>query len=351
MKAPFPWWGGKSRVAAAVWDRFGDVANYVEPFFGSGAVLLERPTCPAIETINDRDCMVANFWRALQNDPDGVAEAADRPVNEADQHAIHLWLVSQEDFRERMKTDIDYYDSTIAGRWVWGQCIWIGSGWCSRKLPHLGDAGKGVNRQLPHLGDAGTGVPCVSDRTSGTLLEMKRPSLGTSGRGLDGQTALLDYMYQLAARIRRVRVCCGDWSRICGPSPTVKLGITGVFLDPPYSDEAERQDGLYASDDGSVAHEVREWAIENGDNRDLRIALCGYEGEHQLPTTWECLAWKAAGGYGSQANGAGRANSGRERIWFSPHCLHPQEMLNFGFGDGSTEPTVEGEKDDARCNT
>jgi site-specific DNA-adenine methylase len=40
LKAPFPWFGGKSRVADIVWDRFGDVANYVEPFFGSGAVLL-----------------------------------------------------------------------------------------------------------------------------------------------------------------------------------------------------------------------------------------------------------------------------------------------------------------------
>ena len=40
LRAPFPWFGGKSRVAPLVWDRFGDVPNYVEPFFGSGAVLL-----------------------------------------------------------------------------------------------------------------------------------------------------------------------------------------------------------------------------------------------------------------------------------------------------------------------
>jgi hypothetical protein len=29
LKAPFPWFGGKSRVAEIVWDRFGDVPNYV----------------------------------------------------------------------------------------------------------------------------------------------------------------------------------------------------------------------------------------------------------------------------------------------------------------------------------
>ena len=154
MKSPFPRFGGKSRVSDLVWDRFGDCANYVEPFFGSGAVLLNRPTSPGIETVNDLDCMVANFWRALRHDPNGVAEHADNPVNEADQHARHLWLCSQVEFRERMKTDPDYYDSKIAGWWVWGQCIWIGSGWCSLELPHLGNAGRGVE--------------WIGDHTSGT---------------------------------------------------------------------------------------------------------------------------------------------------------------------------------------
>ena len=101
MKAPFPWFGGKSKVADLVWERFGDVQNYVEPFFGSGAVLLNRPHSPSTETINDLDCMVANFWRALQHEPEAVAEAADNPVNEADQHARHLWLCSPRSWRRR----------------------------------------------------------------------------------------------------------------------------------------------------------------------------------------------------------------------------------------------------------
>ena len=52
-----------------------------------------------------------------------------------------------------------------------------------------------------------------------------------------------------------------------------------------------------------------------------RIALCGYEGEHPMPASWECVAWKASGGYGAQGDGDGSKNSQRERIWFSPHCL------------------------------
>jgi DNA adenine methylase len=326
LKAPFPWFGGKSTVSDLVWERFGNVQNYVEPFFGSGAVLLNRPHTPSTETINDLDCLVANFWRALKNEPEAVAEYADNPVNEADQHARHLWLCSQEQFREQMKTDTEFYDTKIAGWWVWGQCIWIGAGWCARQLPHLGNAGtgvhrkrphlgnagKGLNRQLPHLGSAGTG-DIVSDLTSGTRRDQ-----------------LLAYMRALGERLRSVRVCCGDWSRVCGPSVTIKHGITGVFLDPPYADEAERTSDLYSQDSGDIAHAVREWAIEWGADPRARIALCGYEGEHAMPDSWECFRWKARGGYGSQGDNAARDNSERERIWFSPNCLRPQEMFQFG---------------------
>src|SRR5512146_587901 len=99
-KPPFVYFGGKSPVASIVWQALGpDVANYVEPFFGSGAVLFLRPRVGHIETVNDADGFVANFWRAIQRDPDAVAMAADNPVNECDLHARHLWLLGQ---RERI---------------------------------------------------------------------------------------------------------------------------------------------------------------------------------------------------------------------------------------------------------
>ena len=305
LRAPFPYFGGKSAVAGLVWDRFGDVRNYVEPFAGSLAVLLARPHWPwegnRIETVNDADCFLANFWRALQSDPDAVASHADWPVNEADLHARHLWLVNVgREHVERLRTEPEYYDAKIAGWWVWGCCQWIGSGWCHhpewQQLPHLGNAGRGVHRpsqQRPHLGDAGMGD-------------------------------LYEYFRLLADRLRRVRVCCGDWSRVCGPTPTVKQGTTAVFLDPPYTAKASRKSGLYARDDEDIGHAVRDWAVECGDDPRMRIALCGYDGEYEMPARWECVAWKARGGYGSQGDGEstnGRANARKERIWFSPHCI------------------------------
>ncbi len=332
ISAPFPWFGGKRKVAAEVWTRFGAVDNYVEPFFGSGAVLLGRPNPDGNETINDLDGYVANFWRAVKHAPDATADWADNPVNENDLHARHVWLLQQrEDLRARLEGDPGWHDSKIAGWWVWGIACWIGSGFCSgngpwwvnddRQLVHLGDNGQGVNRKRVHLGNNGQGV------------NRKRVHLGNNGRGVNRQLVHLGdngqgepearlgaWFAALSDRLKRVRVCSGDWSRVCGPSVTFKHGLTGVFLDPPYADTAERQSDLYRKDSEDVAHAVREWAITNGENPLLRIALCGYEGEHEMPNSWDVFKWSAGAGFGGQA--VERTENGkRERVWFSPNCL------------------------------
>lgn len=289
LAAPFPWFGGKRRVAPQVWAALGNPPNYVEPFAGSLAVLLARPGSPGTETVNDLDCYLANFWRAVCAEPDDVATWADWPVNEADLLARHRWLLAQADFRDRMRTDPDYYDAKVAGWWVWGLCSWIGSGWCrneATQLPHLGDAGRGINRKLPHLGDAGQGIAL--------------------------------WFAALSDRLRRVRVACGEWDRVLGDSVTIKHGVTGVLLDPPYSNDEHEVTYSAHSD---VAADVARWAFDHGEDPRYRIVLCGYEGEHQPPATWRTVVWKARGGYGSQSQGRGRENASRERLWLSPHCL------------------------------
>jgi DNA adenine methylase len=294
LRSPYPWFGGKSAVAPQIWRRFGSVRNFVEPFFGSGAVLLGRPQpFEGTETVNDLNGWLCNFWRALRADPDAVAHYADWPVSELDLHARGDWLFYRNgvaEWCERLRSDPDFYDAKSAGWWVWGQCCWIGTGWG----PEMRE--QGVNRKRPHLGDAGQGVEPQTSRGK----------------------ALRNYLHGLAERVSNVRVCCGDWSRVCGPTPTVKQGLTAVFLDPPYAVE-DRADCYDANEDRIVSMAVRAWCLEWQDDPRMRIALCGYEGEHDLPG-WNCVAWKARGGYGSQAKN-GNDNCRRERIWFSPHCV------------------------------
>jgi hypothetical protein len=349
---PFPYFGGKSPVAENVWQAIGaDVPNYVEPFAGSAAVLLLRP-CGAghIETISDADGFVSNFWRSLQRAPEAVAEHADWIVDECSLHARHLWLVGQrEQLTEKLCGDDDFFDAKAAGWWAWGLCCWIGSGWCSgkgpwqaidgemvnvkaeavrnpgqgvnRQLPHLGP-GQGVNRQLPHLGDPG------KEREPATPGECERR-----------RKWLIGYLRTFADRLRSVRICCGDWSRVCGPSVTFRHGMTGVFLDPPYADSAERTANLYATDCEQVAHKVREWAIEQGSNPLMRIVLAGYHGEHEMPPDWRVVEWEAVGGYGlladdeNENDAKGRANSKRERLWLSPACVKSDRPMQRTFLD------------------
>jgi hypothetical protein len=326
-KSPMPYMGAKSRVAAEVWARFGDVPNYVEPFFGSGAVLFLRPQehewWDRIETVNDFDGNVANFWRALKQKPEAIAEWADWPISECDLHARHSWLKSNRaSLRPQLEGDPEWCDPKIAGWWVWAVCQWIGTGfdadgpWVSEGgllVKRESDGREGCKRQLPHLGSAGRGV------------HRKLPHLGSAGRGQceEWSCHLRQYMQSLADRLRRVRVCCGDWSRVCGPTPTVKQGLTGVFLDPPYSLE-ERDPGCYAEDRPGLAAEVREWCLAHGDDPLLRIALCGYSGEGHEPLVdagWTTFAWKALGGYSNQRTGGRSENHERETIWFNKSCL------------------------------
>lgn len=136
---------------------------------------------------------------------------------------------------------------------------------------------------------------------------------------------LTAYMIQLRDRLRRVRICCGDWTRVMGESVTIKHGLTGVFLDPPYAHN-ERDKQLYSYDE-DVAAAVRRWAIANGDNPLYRIALCGFDTEHEMPDNWTAYRWRTNGGYGNQGQGRGRNNAKREVIWFSPHCLGSLPIL------------------------
>jgi hypothetical protein len=426
LKAPFPSIGGKSRAVDLVWPHLGPVRNYIEPFCRSAAMLLGRPTLAGVETLNDLDPFIANFWRAVQADPERVAGYADWPVSEVDMHARHRWLMGIEwpepfvperccrtgllreaylagfrfdhptyhsAWRARMLTDPDYYDAKIAGWWVWGACCYIGAGWCSEEaLTTSGDVkkalvncgsrgGRGMVGKRPNIGDHSSGLgvcqqsPDLSGESGATGRGVhasagpfgKRPALsglgpgkGVTGLGVHaGRVQLADersrgrgvhanddagtcaerrawlvsWMRALADRLRSARVCCGDWLRVCNsPSTTTRIGLTGLFLDPPYPRHTEsggRDGNLYSTDlEGEkppeqLRDEVLAYCHEHGPDPLMRIAVCGYAGdgyEALESVGWSVLAWKSNGGYGNRGKGDKR-NRDRERIWFSPHCL------------------------------
>ncbi|MCI0731798.1 MAG: hypothetical protein L0332_34460 [Chloroflexi bacterium] len=331
LQAPFPSFGGKSAAAALVWSRLGSVRNFVEPFANSAAVLLANPDYdwqrgrwlvqkPPIETLNDANCFISNFYRAVVADPERVAYWASWPAIEVDVHARHRWLVdhAKAGFAERMLADPDFCDYKAAGWWAWGASAWIGPDWCRLDVE--------PGQQRPYLSSRGQGVLA-------------------SGRRDD----LPGYLAALAARLRDVRVACGDWSRVVGPSVTWNNNCArgrdayiAIFMDPPYSAEAGRDAGLYPNDDLAVAHQVREWCLAEIEDKAagfrgprcyhprLLLALAGYEREHgpHMPADWQCVAWQPNGGMANR-NTSNR-NKDQERLWFSPNCLRPETPAEAG---------------------
>lgn len=305
LVAPFPYFGGKRSIAHEVWERFGHVNQYVEPFCGSASVLLAAPKPAPLEVIGDANMYVANFWRAVRFQPEAVFAEVDWPVSHIDLHARHAWLTNPER-RDRLAealADPEWHgDARIAGWWAWGQCCWIGSGWCEResspargKIPRVADAGAGIQRvalgQIPLVANAGQADGMSAHRTGAR-----------------------DWIMRLSERLERVRVIHGSWER-CLSHLYGGEKSTAFFLDPPYVGFEK----LYAKEGAApVAKAVEAWAR---DNAHLRIALCGHDGDYDLDG-WECFSWHRVRG-----NTRGRF---AERIWFSPACAKPEQKTLLG---------------------
>ena len=362
MKAPFPYFGGKSTVAPVIWAALGQPKHYIEPFFGSGAVLLNRPDynpTKHMETICDKDGYVANVWRALQMDPDAVAKVCDWPVNHADLNARRKYLLKNAGLLAQLVDDPDYFDAKMAGYWIWAASCWIGSGLTRPDSMPRVDGEVGVNSfrgKRPHIGNDGEGChrlavaggrPCFgSEGAHGvhktTLTADPDPLLDVRDPYTPG---LWDWFRQLSERLRRVRVVCGDWNRVCGGDWQDGRGTCGIFFDPPYSAEAGRDPTIYQEESTTVAHDVREWCRSRADRKTYRIVLAGYFEEHEslLNEGWTVHRWSAHGGYANKAKDKtkckGEGNRHKEALFFSPHC-HSSGLKRFEIEPEQQEQTV-----------
>ena len=72
MKAIMKYPGSKWSIAKWIIDFFPDHHSYLEPFFGSGAVLFNKPRSN-IETVNDLDGNVVNLFEWIRKDPERLA--------------------------------------------------------------------------------------------------------------------------------------------------------------------------------------------------------------------------------------------------------------------------------------
>jgi hypothetical protein len=288
QKAPFPWFGGKSKAAPLVWSLLGDVEHYVEPFAGSLAVLLNRPHTPNrpnhSESVNDLDGLIVNAWRAIQWHPEETAAHASWPVAEADKHARQIALVRwrEQGLADKLAGSPKWCDPEMAGWWLWGVCIQIGAfaaggPWTAddngmiikidRKIEGQGKSGvvrnlprmtnsTGVNYESIHEIGVVRSIPALTRAVSGTIdggtrqpgVKRDKPTLTKDGQGVTTPSTrqegvlsdepanefhphtmpeLIRWFQWLSARLRHVRILNGDWSRIVtsGVTKTLKVAM------------------------------------------------------------------------------------------------------------------------------
>jgi DNA adenine methylase len=335
LKAPFPYFGGKSMVADIVWSYLGDVKQYMEPFFGSGAVLLKRPPTnqdKIYEIVCDKDGFISNVWRSIQFSPDETAKWCDWPINHADLMARKKSLLQNESrLLENLCNDPEWHDPKQAGYWIWCASCWIGSGLTRpTQIPHLAnDKGVFSTTKIPHLAnDKGvfstTKIPHLAN-DKGVFSTTKIPHLANDkGVFSTQENGVYGWLRALSARLRNVKVVCGDWTRICGGNWQARKPPVGFFFDPPYATSG-RDESIYHHDSMTVGKDVEAWCLERGKNPDYRIVVAGYDDEYQtlIDAGWRIHEWKANGGYGNLGGkeSAGSKNRHRERLIISPHCL------------------------------
>ena len=296
LKAPFPYFGGKRRVAQEIWQRFGPNRRvvYVEPFAGSLAVLLANPTPCKVEIVTDTNGFVANFWRALKHDAMGVISWADYPIIHQDLNARQLWLMDwATEHSNQINIDAEFYSTQAAGWWAWGAALWIGRGWCD-----------GTLLKAPH--------PHASSRAGVYIFPIEQ---------------LQSWFLALSERLHDVMVFNTSWEKTLTPNVLRQYQSlhtnweVRILLDPPY--QSHRKKGLYSSDwesDSNIAAvQSYQWAVEYGELSNFRIAYCCHEGDFPVPDGWTA--------YYRNLHGYQRQNPIRDCIMFSPACTTNQIQL------------------------
>ena len=292
MTILFPYPGGKSRVAGMVWRRFGYVDAFADPFCGSSSILLspERRVHCASALINDIDVFIVNFFRSVARFPRLVARWADTPVNEVDMIARSRWLIRNNRLLDMIPSSQVYCNPKAAGWWAWCMCAMIGQRMTRREL---------VSHALPYVSSFARGLNKMNyDKRVNELRNVSEQLTG-------------------------VKITCADWMNAVNSVMICVHGITAIFFDPPYEMSA-RNSRIYNSDSAYGAaglwSRVCAWCREHGNDMNLRIALCGYDGTWDPPDGWTTYKWAArSASFGAPGNNA--VNRKLERIWFSPGCL------------------------------
>ncbi|MDR1741929.1 MAG: DNA adenine methylase [Synergistaceae bacterium] len=305
---PFPYFGNKKYIASTVWELFGDVKRYIEPFAGALGCLLYRPEWHTkfYELVNDVNGYLVNAWRSVKNRPDETAHHAADMFSEADYHAKWRYLQAYDwkTLAARLENEPEYCEPKIGAWWIQVSCMAIG------------DATARMYNDESTL----TSIPAIASHKGIYQYYADVPSDMT---GMEYN--LRKWFNGLAKRLSNVKVCCGGWEKVLTPSLVYNRDV-GIFFDPPYAGVRN----VYNRYSTPVSADVEAWIIENY-KPPLKVILCGYGAEHDglLALGWGKRAWKAHYGMNGKT-GKVKVDTRDEQLWLSPTISPAANSLLLG---------------------
>ncbi len=238
----FRWYGGKFIHLDWILPLLPEAHHYCEPFGGAASVLLNRPPSP-IETYNDIDGDVVNFFRVLRDKPDELIER------------LMLTPYSREEFRRAIeakgRTDIDDVERA--------RLFFV----------RVGQVRLGIGQRA----------------TPGTWAWVRRHSC----RGMAGSVSrwwgYIERLYFVAERLRRVQIenrPALEVIRLYDSEDTL------FYCDPPYPHESRRDVRVYAFEMSDKDHEELAEVLHSVKGK---VALSSYRCElmDRLYSDWVCV--------------------------------------------------------------
>lgn len=239
LRSPVTWFGGKGRLARRIVPLLPPHEAYLETHGGGLSVLFHKPRA-RLETINDLDGGVVQFYRVLR---DPAQFERFRMLCELTPYAREEYEGCRDGWRD---------ESDAARRaWAWFVGVRQAFGGATGSAARHGwkysvDVPNGARGAAPARGRGTWGYSATN--ASGTRL----------ASAAQRYLSAVERLPEVHARLQGVQIERGDWRRVLAA-----YGHAGtlVYLDPPYVHETRAGDKRYA-------HEM---TME--DHRDLTAAL------------------------------------------------------------------------------
>lgn len=217
---PFPWYGSKYTQVSWLLDMLPQTERYVEPFGGSGVVIVNKEPAE-IETFNDINSSIINFFDVIRERPDEFEQKLIRTP-----HSREMYKRSVEEDPDEEMTKALYFLVRV------GQSFG-------------GAEGKGWGR-----------------------------SIGTSRRGMAQRAAAWEsrkeQVMEVAERMRRVQIENTDALDLIKDHDHPDCTF---YCDPPYPEESRDTTGHYKYEFSNKEHRRLHKTLESCEGN---VALSGY---------------------------------------------------------------------------